>query len=113
MVVEALTRSGSGFRGGRCRDLSTTGLQLVTGLTLAPGMDVRVKLKAPPRMVAVEGRVVWASDFACDDPDHLTAGIRFVRIDPDDRAHLDAYLFSLAEAVSADAANDGQYDATR
>lgn len=110
LVVERLRDRGVTFHGGRCRDLSVGGLSLVSGLTLEPGTDVRVKLKAPPRMVQLQARVVWSGAASCEASDAMTAGVRFTHLEPEDRRHLHTFLFDLA---AGHAANDGSYDHDR
>lgn len=94
-------------------------MQLVTDMTLQAGQAVRVKLKAPPRMVEMQGHVVWSTPTAAcmgrsdgDDgapAERYRAGIHFVEVDAEDRAYLSQFLFDLA--TEAAAANDASYGA--
>src|SRR4051812_25384550 len=87
-----LADSDHNFYAGTARNLSLGGLYVSTPTPMAVGTRVTVRLSLPDRRLTAAAEVVWTAEAAPGSGGDSGMGLKFLGLDPSDRAVIEAVL---------------------
>lgn len=99
VLYEILSGSAAGKQNSRSRDISMGGIGLTLNEKLFPGtvLSLQLNIAQSHRPIFTQGEIVWVKELFKKNPAQkgqrlFGAGIRFTKIEPEDKAALSSFI---------------------